>query len=471
MTKLLCGVSIIAGLLLASRHVTSRSTPQNPPGPAEIKISGPVHISSNTKIAPGTYTVNVSDRQAVIEIDADNVTLDLADVTIQGATKNPRERVGIGIHSKGHSGITIRGGAIRGFRYGIFLEGNSAPAETSGSSGAASNIQIIDVDVGGSRAQKLISTPEKYDEGDWVDIFHVDAWESYGGGIYLKNVRDAWIENAISHDAQNGILLAHTSHVAVFRSDLSRNSGWGIALWDSSWDDLLENHADWDVRCESENYSHGCDSTGVLLMNASSHNRIIGNSFTHSGDGYFLSRVEGGPTSDYNYVAFNDGSDSPHNSFESTFSEGDEFYHNIADHSDYGFWLGYSRNTTVSDNHISGSKRDGIAIEHGENNTFARNQIMSNGLAGIRLFKNGTSPVPSAHYAILENLFVANPAAVLITVTDDVTLTANTFQDNKVAIKLDAGASGIKLQKNRIGPDDPAQIEAADPKSITTDIH
>jgi hypothetical protein len=68
-------------------------------------------------------------------------------------------------------------------------------------------------------------------------------------------------------------------------------------------------------------------------------------------------------------------------------------------------------------------------------------------------------------------LFVANPAAVLITVTDDVTLTANTFQDNKVAIKLDSGASGIKLQENRIRPDDPAQIEAAGRKSITTDIH
>jgi parallel beta-helix repeat protein len=467
MTKL-SGVSIIAALLLASPNRISPSAQSSFAAP-QLQISGPIHISTNTRIAPGTYTIDVPDGQAVVEIDGDNVTLDLTGVTIQSSTKNPWERVGTGIRSKGHRHITIRNGAIHGYRFGILLEGNSAP-EADADGGAASDYRVTGADVSGSRAQKLISTPDKYDEGDWVDIFHLEAWESYGAGIYIKNARDAWIEGMAAHDAQNGILLAHTSHINVYGNDVSRNSGWGIALWDSSWTELLENHADWDVRCESTSYSHGCDSAGVLLMSKSNHNRIVSNSFTHSGDGYFLSRTEDGVTSDYNYVAFNDGSYSPHNSFESTFSAGDEFYHNIANHSDYGFWLGFSRETTIADNYIEGSKRDGIAIEHGQGNTITENKIHSNGLCGIRLFRRGSAPDPSTRYSILQNSFVTNPAAIIMEDTSDVTVSANTFTKNTVALKLDAGVTTVKLLKNKIEPDTKDQIQSAGPNAISIQI-
>jgi parallel beta-helix repeat protein len=43
-------------------------------------------------------------------------------------------------------------------------------------------------------------------------------------------------------------------------------------------------------------------------MEGSNHNRIIGNTFTHSGDGFFLSKSPTGAASEENYVAFNDGS-------------------------------------------------------------------------------------------------------------------------------------------------------------------
>lgn len=467
------GLAIVCLICLATvaARATKASWPVLPQSDqAAIRLTGPVHIASGAKIAPGTYSVDVPDGQAVIEIDSDNVILDLTGVIIQSSIKNPWERTGAGIHSKGHSKITVRGGTIRGFRYGIFVEGNSAPSESSDSNGAASNLQIIGTDVSGSRAQKLISTSEKYDEGDWIDIFHLDAWESYGAGIYIKNAHDAWISSVRSHDAQNGIMLAHTDHVNVYGNDVSHNSGWGIALWDSSWTEVLENHADWDVRCESEKYSHGCDSTGVLLMSKSNRNRIVRNSFMHSGDGYFLSRTEDGVTSDYNYVAYNDGSYSPHNSFESTFSAGDEFYHNIANHSDYGFWLGFSRETTITDNYIEGSKRDGIAIEHGQDNTIAENKIYSNGLCGIRLFRRGSAPDPSQRYSILQNSFEANPAAIIMEQTGDVTVSANTFTKNNIALKLDNGENLVRLLKNKFEPDSKDQIQAANPGSIAIEI-
>ncbi len=423
-----------------------------------LKLSGPLRIVSSTRIAPGNYRVNVPDGAAVIEIDADNVDLDLIGVTLESTAPNPWERVGVGVHAIGRSHVTIRGGTIRGYRFGILLEGASV---------AASDIRIIGTDASGSRAQKLLSTPTHYDEGDWVDIFKLESWESYGAGVYLKNVDGAWIESVVSHDAQNGMLLARVTHGTVYHSDLSRNSGWGIALWHSSENDLLENHADWDVRCESAAYSHGCDSAGVLLMDASSRNRVVGNSLAHSGDGYFLSRVENGAESNYNYVAWNDGSDSPHNAFESTFSEGDIFDHNIADRSDYGFWLGFSRDTTVAGNHIEGSKRDGIAIEHGSGNNIVRNQIIRNGTSGVRLFHRGTAADPSERYAILENTFARNPAALILEQTQDVAITANAFTDNKLGVKLDSGNARIRIQKNRFASPGAKNIDAADPSAIT----
>jgi parallel beta-helix repeat protein len=457
----LLGLAAILPMACSAQGARSTAKPAASDQFPLVRLTGPMRIAQNTRIAPGTYRMDVADRAAVIEIDADNVELDLTGVTLESSAANPWERVGVGVHSEGHSHVTVRGGAIRGYRFGMLLGGDSAPA---------ADIKVIGTDVSGSRGQRLLSTPTHYDENDWVDIFKIESWESYGGGLYLKNVDGAWIEGVTAHGAQNGILLAKVTHATIYRSDLSHNSGWGIALWNSSWNDLLENHADWDVRCESSSYSHGCDSAGVLLMDASNRNRIVGNSFTHSGDGYFLSGVENGPQSDYNYVAWNDGSYSPHNAFESTFSEGDEFDHNIADHSDYGFWLGFSRATTVADNHIEGSKRDAIAIEHGSGNNIVRNQIIANGTSGIRLFRGGTALEPSERYAILENNFTGNPAALILERTQDVSITANTFANNKVGLKLESGNAGIRLQKNRFTPQTAKKIETADPSAITVQI-
>jgi len=433
-----------------------------PPGGGlpSLKLAGPLTITQSTRIEPGQYHVDVQDGQAVIEIGADNVVLDMTGVTLESTPRQPWERVGIGIHAKGYSHISILGGIVRGYRINVFLEGEA---------GSGSGIQVVGTDVSGSRAQRLLSTDTHFEAQDWVNIFDLDAWEAYGAGLYLKNIDGAWVENVVAHDAQNGMMLAHTTHATVYKCDVSRNSGWGIALYGSSGDDLLNNHADWDVRCEGKTYSAGCDSAGILLMEGSSHNRIIGNSFTHSGDGFFLSKSRTGASSDANYVAFNDGSDSPHNSFEATFTTGNQFYHNLADRSDYGFWLGFSRDSAVIDNHIEGSKRDGIAIEHGERNLFARNQIRSSGAAGIRLFQNAPVPDPSRDYALLENALETNRIGILISRTEDVTITDNTFTNNPIGIKAEEGSRLVSVHNNHFSPPSAVTIQSQDPKAVIAD--
>lgn len=453
MSPLYSFFALIVALFGTGTPGSRTTTPQDKAELPLISLTGPLQIKSSARIVPGSYTTPSTAGKAVIEIDADNVVLDLTGVTLSGGAHQPWDREGWGVHAANHSHITIRGGTIRGYRYGIFIQGGE-------------DVRVIGSDVSENRSQKLLSTESKYDGGDWIDIFHLDAWESYGAGLYLKDIRGAFLEKLLAHHGQNGIMLSSTTHATIHQCDVSHNSGWGIALFRSTWNELLDNQADWNVRCEGKNYSAGCDSAGILLIDGSSHNRIVGNSFIHSGDGYFVSKPETGASSDFNFVAFNDGSYSPHNAFESTFTSHDEFYHNVADHSDYGFWMGFSRDTTVTDNHVEGSKRDGIAIEHGSGNIIARNQILKNGTSGIRLFRRQPVPDPSRDYSILENQIDGNPIGIILDQTFDATITGNAFADNGVGVRVQNASSRVVLRANQFSPAGAPAVEANPPGAV-----
>ena len=452
------GKCLAIALLLVAPLLLSNSTSQTLSSSPEVrvKLTGPIRITKSTRIIPGTYQIRVAPGKAVIEIDGDNVTLNLSGVTITSGITDPWDRVGTGIYSEGHNHVTITGGAVHGYKYGIFIQGVDR------------GVKIIGTDVSCNRAQRLLSTLTHFNVKDWLDIFHLDSWESYGAGLYLKNVEYGWVKGVSAHNEQNGILLANVTHTTVMDNNVSHNSGWGIGLFNSSWNDILDNHADWDVRCEGKTYSAGCDSAGVLLMDGSDHNRIIGNSFIHSGDGYFVSKPHTGHASNDNYVAYNNGSYSPHNAFESTFTSGDQFYHNTANHSDYGFWLGFSRNTTVTDNQIENCKHDGIAIEHGSGNFIVRNQIVDNGEVGIRLFRRQPVPNPSRSYVILENQIAGNKIGILLNQTYDVMATMNDFSNNPVSISVEKESHRILVRDNNFTSSEGKKIEVDSTSSVIT---
>lgn len=119
-----CHIGCLTGLFLYV--LLPDGTAAQGPGSLEASaqpLTGPIHISASTRIAPGTYRVGVPAGKAVIEIDTDHVTLDLTGVTLESGIERPWEREGVGVHSNGHSYLTIRGGAIHGYRFGIFLQG------------------------------------------------------------------------------------------------------------------------------------------------------------------------------------------------------------------------------------------------------------------------------------------------------------------------------------------------------------
>ena len=435
-----CGSPVLVSLLVAlvpSCGWSQKTVPEV--GNSALILKAPVRITRSIRVAPGVYTVAAPPDGAVIEIAADNVVLDLSGVTLLAPPTEPWNRQGVGIRSSGHSHVTVTKGRISGYRVNVQLA-------------AGTGLGIEGSNVGASRAQRLRSTPDHYDDSDWVDIFHLAAWQNYGAGLWLQDATDVTVQHVVADGAQNGIVLVDVHRATVQGNQASHNSGWGIALFRSSDNRILGNHADWNVRCESASYSHGCDSAGVLLMEGSNRNTLVDNTFSHSGDGYFSSRAPAGSSSDDNVVAYNDGSDSPHNAFESTFTSGDQFVGNTADRSDYGFWLGFSRETTVIGNRVVGSRHDGIAIEHGSGNRLLHNQICDSKGAGIRLFRRGGAPDPSRNYVLLRNVICGNGTGLVIAKSQQVTVVGNRFENNGRAIDTDAASDGVDVHANRIRP-------------------
>src|SRR5215210_5180468 len=78
-------------------------------------------ISANTKVKPGVYRLPGAEGKPAITVRGSNITLDLTGVTIEGGEPyaDPDGYVGTGIEIDGGDHVTIRGGAIRGYKVGV----------------------------------------------------------------------------------------------------------------------------------------------------------------------------------------------------------------------------------------------------------------------------------------------------------------------------------------------------------------
>ena len=118
------------------------------------------------------------------------------------------------------------------------------------------------------------------------------------------------------------------------------------------------------------------------------------------------------------------------------FSSGNVFEGNIANYSNYGFWLGYSTDTTVRGNEIRANRFDGVAIEHGRDNRIEDNRIERN-RNGIRLWSDGApegkdSGNVARRYVISCNQIEdSRECGILVTDDHDVDMTDNGFQRNQ----------------------------------------
>ena len=344
----------------------------------------------------------------VIEIRTDGVTLDLSGVVLDGERKG-----GVGIWIHDCRDVTIANGIVTGFHYGIRAEN-------------VSNLNIRDCVV--------TDNTNPLDAG-WLPDIEAPVEEGFGGGIYLYRVRNSVIENNQTGNNFNGISLVRSDHNAVSGNRASYCGNVGIYLLKSSHNQVSNNQADHCIRHTDRFWCDTADSAGILLEDGSNHNRITGNSLRYSGDGFFIRGHHGEPSND-NFVARNDASYSPNNAFEAVFCSGNVFEDNVANYSNYGFWLGYSTNSTVRGNEIKSNRFDGIAIEHGQENVIAGNRIERN-RNGIRLWSDATRQTPASvgsprrYYTISGNRIAASREyGIFVTDDHDAALSENTYESN-----------------------------------------
>ncbi len=332
---------------------------------------------THVSVIPDRYTRNTFDPslypglqaaprpEALIEVCTDGMVLDLSGVVLDGEGAG-----GVGVWIHDCRDVTIANGMVMGFHYGIHAEN-------------VSNLTI--------RGCVASDNANPRDAG-WLPDTEAPVEEGFGGGIYLRQVRNSVVESNLVNNNFNGISLVRSEHNVIRENHASYCGNVGIYLLASSHNEVLDNLAEHCIRYTGRFWCDTADSAGILLEGGSHHNRITGNSLRYSGDGFFI-RGSSREPSNHNLVSGNDGSYSPNNAFEAGFSSGNVFEDNIAGFSNYGFWLGYSASTTVKGNEIKACRFDGIAIEHGQDNRIENNNIEAN-RNGIRLW---TNPSPEGH--------------------------------------------------------------------------
>ncbi len=426
---------LLLGMMAAVGAAPSR-TPAGAGNAACLRLDrAGTTVTGDVKICPGRYRIMDRGERGIIVVTGSGTRVDLTGVTLESGDSVASRFVGMGITSRGADSIYIRGGRIRGFRYGIRLEGGKGH-------------RIVGIDLSGSRSQQLGSTPEHFDEADWLDIFRPDTFETYGAGLYLRRTTGAQVTGVTARGSQNGIGLFESRDAWLADNDVSRNSGWGIHLWKSSRNTIVRNNASHSVRCESSRYQRGCDSAALLLREQSDSNVITDNDLTWSGDGFFLSghRPLVSPSIG-NLVYRNDASHAWHNAFEATFSAWNVFLENHADSSGYGFWLGYSRGTVVRGNIILGTRTAAIAIEHGGENELAENVIIG-GETGIHLFAPDEHGEASTLYRVDDNTIAKVARGIVLERTTRVKLRGNLLDGVEDALVVDSAGADAELSGN-----------------------
>lgn len=353
-----------------------------------------LRVTQDTQLEPKAYFIPEG-----ITIDSDNVTVDG-----QGATIIGTDKTGQGISVSGRKNIIIKNLRVINYYHGVSIKKSKA-------------IEI--------RNCTITSTSEIQSNTLFLDVWK-PAVDSYGGAIFLEKVTDAKIhDNDLQHQ-MNGILSYQCKRLDVTNNLANYCSGFGFHLYETCDSTFADNYADYCCRYYLSNAgSHlGADAAGFLIIYKSSNNIFRKNYARLGGDGFFLA----GLTPDgidvgcnNNLFQENDASYSPNNAFEGVFSKGNTYQGNKANHSNYGFWLGFSSDCTLTDNQIYNNRQAGIAVENGVNYEVRDNDIQNNthGILIWTRFYDFLKKVPninatSTNWLIERNKLIQNKKAIRI---------------------------------------------------------
>ena len=360
---------------------------------------------------------------ARLVVAASHVTIDGNGATLvgDGAIGKPKslEAAGVAVRIEGATNVTIKNLKARGFATGL----------------AATDATALRV------------------EGcDFSDNYHNPAhgWGELParGGIILTRVSDSTFVKNRANRVWDGIRLTDCDDNLVSDNDFSHCSNVCAGLWHSCRNRLLNNDLSHGIRIDrAKGEVHARDSTGVLIETGSDDNYWYRNDVTHGGDGIFV-RVLNGWVSRGNVFVENDTSYANNNCIES-WSPGNSYIRNKANHGSYGFWLGGSDQTRLIGNEAShnglptgyhnapepGFKHGGIVCVNGPGSHFVvdGNHVHHNNGGGI-VFRGDLGSKGKnwriRHWVIQNNHSHDNEWGVYGQYATDVYLANNTFANN-----------------------------------------
>ena len=400
---------------------------------------GPISLHSGQVITHSARVLRRTYRISGVVIRGDNITVDFAGATLQGTPADTAIRI------DGGKNVRIINARARGYKVGLLARGTH-------------HLTLQDNDLSYNWKPRLFSLVEHESLVDWLSFHHneKDEWLRYGAAIYLTDVVGGNISENGAVQGMNGLLLVRSSGVSVRGNNFSFNSGLGVGLYRSSYDTIIHNWIDYNVRGYSHGfYTRGQDSADLLIYEQSAHNVIAHNSLTHGGDGVFLwagqtTMDSGSGGANDNLIDGNDVSYATANGVEATFSR-NTITNNRAWGNEYGVWGGYSFETKIAGNDFR-NNRVGVAIEHGQDNVISGNRFLHDSVA-IKLWADSIEPsdwgYPKHHdtrsrdYRIRENVFAGNRVVLDARNTTGLSAVDSSKADTSAAHRLSVPTSDL----------------------------
>ena len=397
-----------------------------------VRLTRPgTQVQGDVRVCPGRYRIADPAERGVLIAAASGTRIDLAGVTIESGDSVPERYVGIGIASRGVDGVTVLGGIVRGYRYGVRLQGGR-------------NHRLSGIDVSGSRRQGLRSTPERPDTADRLDLARLETFDQYGGGILLRGTDGVSVTGIIAHGAQNGIGLVDANGSYVADNDLAGNSGWAMHLFRSSHNMIVRNQAERTARCPGKD----CGAAAILLREGSDSNTLADNDLTGSSIGVLvtgqppLSRPWVG-----NLIYRNDASFADVAGYAARATWTATFLENRADSSATGFQLNRLSGGVVRGNTVLGARRAAIEVTHGGDTGLEENVLLG-GPVGIRVTTPDSGVAPSRGFRIDDNMLGGVEQGVVLRGVIDSRVRGNVFDGVGDGLVVDGTGHGTEVSGN-----------------------
>lgn len=470
-TLALAWAAVFAGPPALELHAQQQRASTELPTDAPLQVASSIRLPAGVHVRPARKIAPDGPSAVLWARGARNVVIDLGSARLVGAGRElPADRLeGAAIHLEDCENVSVRGGSIEGYKFGIVAVG-------------CRGVRVEGVRFDHLFRERLLSTAlaaddddqlsrESNDQGEWL--------ERYGAAIALRECTAAVVTGCRVRHAQNGLVLSRCSGALAYGNDFSFLSGWGIALFRSSDNKLVRNRCDACVRGFVHNvYARELGAAGILLTERCSDNLIAENLARGCGDGLSLygglDLVEGRAAArgelaaggcDRNLILRNDFSAALDCGIELEFSRENRVLENVADDClGCGLRASFCERTIIAENSACGAAQYGVSIAHGQESWLARNVIERCG-AGLEFTFDASSPhiagafgrsrdSASRDHWVWNNAFASNAADFRIRSTSGLRFRDNAYEPRESELLL----TNLTLAPGEAGDAQPREL-------------